>query len=111
MKKLYKTITNLCIFCIVLIPVLECAISKNIKPDNDYTEQCTHCHGDRLQGINNVKSYCGQCHDTSVPLSPDKVTDEDRKKALLSMPHIHKTKNLFTGTPSCFYCHKKNDFN
>ena len=72
---------------------------------------CTHCHGENLQGINNTKAYCGECHDVSAPLAPDKVTDPEKKEALLTEPHIHKIKNVFTGTPSCFYCHRKEDLN
>jgi hypothetical protein len=89
--------------------IFSCALSGNVKT-NDLTEKCTHCHGDKLQGYSNVKAYCGQCHDVTVPLAPENISDDDRKSAVTSEPHIHKIKNVFAGTPSCFFCHRKGDF-
>ncbi len=95
--------------CAIVVFIFSCALSRNFKTD-DFTGKCTHCHGENLEGINNVKAYCGACHDVSVPLAPEKIADAGRKEAVLSEPHIHKIKNVFAGNPSCFFCHRKGDF-
>ena len=89
--------------------IISCALFRDFKTDN-FTNKCTHCHGDQLQGINNTKATCGKCHDTSVPLSPENISDPEKKETVLSDPHIHKTKNIYSGTPSCFYCHRNGSF-
>jgi hypothetical protein len=108
-----KFISPKCVFIfislIIAALVFSCALFRNIKPD-EFTNRCTHCHGEKLEGVNNVKAYCGECHDISEQLAPEKIADAERKEAVLSEPHIHKIKNVFTGTPSCYFCHRKNDF-
>lgn len=88
--------------------IVTCASLRG-KEEHSFGEDCMHCHGDRLQGINNVKAHCGQCHDLA-PLAPEGVRDQARKETLLSEPHVHTTKNLFKSTPSCFNCHRRTDF-
>jgi hypothetical protein len=97
------------IMFVIVVSVWSCALFRDVKPD-DFTKKCTHCHGEKLQGINNAKATCGECHDISVPLIPENVTNPEIKETLLSDPHIHKAKNIFTGSPSCFYCHRNGSF-
>ncbi len=85
--------------------VIACA-SLPSGDDLSFAGECAHCHGERLQGVHNVKARCGKCHELA-PLAPDAVENPGRKEALFSEPHIHTTKNLFAGTPSCFNCHRR----
>lgn len=96
----------------LLLPVIICTISlcSSIeKEEHSYGDECKHCHGDRLQGINNVKDYCGQCHDP-LYLKPEDIKVQERREAVFNGAHPHKTDNIFKGTPSCFYCHRRTDF-
>jgi hypothetical protein len=90
---------------IVFTIVISCSIIHHRPEINPVTEQCTHCHGDRLQGIRNTRDTCGACHDLK-PISPEEVQNKEMKEAITTGPHIHTTKNLFSGTPSCFNCHR-----
>lgn len=85
-----------------------CSSSQNKEGENAFAGECGHCHGKKLEGIYNTKSYCGQCHEVKK-LPSDKITNQSIKDIILSEPHIHKTKNIFNGTPSCFFCHRKNE--
>lgn len=77
--------------------------------EHSFGDECKHCHGEKLQGVHNVKATCGQCHDLK-PIRPEEITDAARKEAVLSEPHIHRVKNMFSSTPSCFNCHRRTDF-
>jgi hypothetical protein len=89
--------------------LFRCSAQRNILADSAYGKECVHCHGDTLQGIKNVKRYCGECH-TLRPLSIGAIKSNEMKNVLLGEPHIHKTENIFSSTPSCFSCHRKSDF-
>ncbi len=106
-----KTRFFLKIFLICFFAVLFSSTCVYFRPaeKHDFGDACKHCHGKRLQGIRNVKLYCGECHDLK-PIRPGDITNAERKEAVLSEPHIHKTKNMFQGTPSCFDCHRRTDF-
>ena len=83
--------------------------SPAVKEKNSYGDECRHCHGKELQGIHNVKKYCGQCHD-ELTLRPDQIKLQERKDGVFNGIHDHKTDNVFKSTPSCFFCHRRNDF-
>lgn len=93
----------------VAVSILGCALFREFKTDK-FTSRCTHCHGEKLNGVNNTKAVCGQCHDVSAPLSSKNISDPGIKEAISSEPHIHNTKNIYSGTPSCFYCHRNGSF-
>jgi hypothetical protein len=98
------------IILIILVSVVTaCGLFRDYKPDRS-TEKCSHCHGSKLEGINNIKSNCGECHDVLDPVAPENVSDTDMKEALFSEPHVHRIKNVFAGTPSCFNCHRPGSF-
>jgi hypothetical protein len=85
-------------------------VYRPVEPrEKSFIDDCKHCHGEKLQGIHNVKDYCGECHDLS-PLPVEKIQVEERKRGVNFEIHVHKTRNIFSGTPSCYFCHKKNDF-
>lgn len=77
--------------------------------EHGYGDECKHCHGEQLQGIQNVKAYCGECHDP-LKMRMDEIQVQERKDAILSGAHVHNTDNIFKSTPSCFYCHRRTDF-
>jgi len=106
-----QTFFFLKIFLICLFTILFSSTCVYFRPaeKHDFGDECKHCHGKRLQGIRNVKLYCSACHDLK-PLRPGEISNAERKEAVLSEPHIHTTKNLFQGTPSCFDCHRRTDF-
>lgn len=77
--------------------------------EHSYGDECKHCHGEHLQGIQNVKSYCGECHDP-LKMRMDEIQVQERKDAIFNGAHVHNTDNIFRSTPSCFYCHRRTDF-
>lgn len=110
--KFKKHILFIVISCFIIMSVLDmisCALFRSIEI-NDFTSPCSHCHGKNLEGVSNTKLYCGNCHDITSELTPENIKDENMREAVLSEPHIHKIRNVFTGTPSCFYCHREGDF-
>ena len=82
-----------------------CAIVHSRPELNDFTQQCTHCHGERLEGVRNTAHRCCDCHELK-PIAASEVTSKIRRDAIMSEPHVHKGKNMFGGTPSCFSCHR-----
>ena len=76
---------------------------------HSYGDECRHCHGDQLQGNQNVKKNCGECHDT-LKMKPEEMKAQERIDAVFNGAHQHKTDNMFRSTPSCFFCHKRTDF-
>jgi hypothetical protein len=86
-----------------------CALTRDLRTD-EFSSKCSHCHGENLQGINNAREYCGRCHDSSAPLPVESLPDSETKSVLMSEPHVHRAANLYTGTPSCFYCHRNGSF-
>lgn len=106
-----KSYAPLKIFLILFFTILFSTTCVYFRPaeKHDYGDECKHCHGTRLQGIRNVQLYCSECHDLK-PIRPGDITNAERKEAVLSEPHIHTTKNMFQGTPSCFDCHRRTDF-
>ncbi|TAL33451.1 MAG: hypothetical protein EPN93_13810 [Spirochaetes bacterium] len=108
MNKRTFLIPALLLSCTLACVLFTCSSAQKL---DSFTETCAHCHGDRLQGVHNTVVACGDCHDLSIgPLSPDKMKDKIKREAVLSEPHIHKTKNMFRSTPSCFNCHRRGDF-
>lgn len=105
MIKYYKTL----IYSVFSILFITACHSWFITETHSYGDECKHCHGENLQGINNIKSYCGQCHD-HLFMKPDEISSIEIKNAVFSGPHPHKTDNIFKSTPSCFYCHRRSDF-
>ena len=83
---------------------------RNISADRSSDiEGCRHCHGKDLKGIHNTAATCSSCH-TIKPFAVSQVTSQEKKKSLLMAPHIHKTKKLFSSTPSCYSCHRPGKF-
>lgn len=76
---------------------------------HSYGDECKHCHGDQLQGVQNVKQTCGECHDP-LKMKPEEIKVQERIDAVFNGAHPHKTDNMFKSTPSCFYCHRRTDF-
>ena len=76
---------------------------------HSYGDECKHCHGDQLQGNQNVKQNCGECHDT-LKMKPEEMKNQERIDAVFNGAHPHKTDNMFKVTPSCFNCHRRTDF-
>ncbi len=108
-----KTMKNrrICILSFTGLAVLALALftCSSAQKLDSFTETCAHCHGSKLQGVHNYVQVCGKCHDLK-PLAPGDIMDKTRREAVLSEPHIHKNKNMFRPTPSCFNCHRKGDF-
>lgn len=77
--------------------------------EHQYGDECKHCHGEQLQGIQNVRAYCGECHDP-LKMRMDEIQVQERKDAIFNGAHVHNTDNIFKSTPSCFYCHRRTDF-
>lgn len=96
-------------YILSFIMVLTMCSSGSVEEKHSYGDECKHCHGDRLQGIQNVKEYCGECHDP-LKMSIGQIQVQERKDAVLNGAHVHTTDNIFKSTPSCFYCHRRNDF-
>ncbi len=109
MSRIFYQLRVIILLFILGLIVAGCAFFRDFQPDSS-TDKCSHCHGSNLEGINNTKAYCGKCHDISNPVTPENVSDRDMKEALLSEPHIHKIKNVYSGTPSCFNCHRPGSF-
>lgn len=76
---------------------------------HSYGDECKHCHGDQLQGVQNVKDKCGECHEPFT-MKPEEMKVQERIDAVFSGAHPHKTDNMFKSTPSCFNCHRRTDF-
>lgn len=108
MKYMIRIILTLTAVTAVIL-LFRCSAQRNILADSAYGRDCVHCHGEKLQGIKNIKRYCGECH-TLRPLSIDAIESVEMKNILLGEPHIHKAENIFSSTPSCFSCHRKSDF-
>ena len=83
--------------------------SFGAEETHSYGDECKHCHGDRLQGVQNVKKTCGECHD-SFHMKPEEMKVQERIDAVFNGAHPHRTDNMFKSTPSCFYCHRRTDF-
>lgn len=107
MKNMTRIIITLTAATTVFL-LFRCSTQNNLT-DSSYGKDCVHCHGDRLQGIKNIKRYCGECH-TLRPLSIDAIESDEMKNVILGEPHIHKAENIFSSTPSCFSCHRRSDF-
>lgn len=103
-----KYYTNILFFLCIVLYTTTCQ-SWYTAETHSFGDECKHCHGDNLQGINNIKLYCGQCHD-QLNLKPEEITVIEIKNAIFSRPHPHITDNIFKSTPSCFYCHRRSDF-
>ncbi len=96
--------------CIFLFSVaIGCSSARVAPDDNSPGKDCVHCHGEKLQGVKNVKLQCGSCHDLK-PLDASAVAAESMKEIITREPHVHKTKNIFSPTPSCFMCHRQTDW-
>ncbi|HPS56891.1 MAG TPA: hypothetical protein PK514_02195 [Spirochaetota bacterium] len=106
MKLMIKYIT-LAALLILSAAIVTCK-SRTVE-EHSYGDECKHCHGEQLQGIQNIKAYCGECHDP-LKMSMDQIQVQERKDAILNGAHVHKTDNIFKSTPSCFYCHRRTDF-
>ena len=106
MKLIIKSIT-LTVLMVLAAAIVMC--KSGTIGEHQYGDECKHCHGDRLQGIQNVKQYCGECHDP-LKMSMGEIQVQERKDAILNGAHVHNTDNIFKSTPSCFYCHRRNDF-
>ena len=94
--------------CTLLFAAVMCKSSGKAE-QHSYGDECKHCHGDRLQGNQNVKAACGECHDP-LKMSPKEMTAKERIDAVFNGAHPHKTDNMFKSSPSCFYCHRRTDF-
>ena len=98
------------IFSVLLFAViLACASAKNAPDENSPGKDCVHCHGEKLAGVKNVKLQCGSCHDLK-PLDAGAIAGSAMKEIVTREPHVHKAKNMFSETPSCFMCHRQNDW-
>jgi hypothetical protein len=107
MKK--KLFTSIIIGIICALLTGSCAVNNKKATEYSYGADCAHCHGEKLEGNKNTKLLCGDCHDLT-PLPVEEMKSEKMKEIVLSEPHVHKTKNMFSNTPSCFLCHRQNDF-
>lgn len=83
--------------------------SLRVEQKHEYGDECKHCHGDRLQGVQNIKQSCGECHNP-LRMKPSEMKSNERIEAVFNGAHPHKTDNMFKSTPSCFYCHRITDF-
>lgn len=92
----------------VIITINMCK-SGSIEEKHDFGDECKHCHGENLQGIQNVKSACSECHE-KLKMKPEEMKVQERIDAVINGPHPHKTDNMFKSTPSCFFCHRRTDF-
>lgn len=109
MKRI-ETLALIFVFAAVIAISIEgCAITNKKASQYGYGEDCTHCHGEKLEGNKNIKLQCGECHDL-VPVSAENIKSESIRGIVLSDPHVHKAKNMFSNTPSCFLCHRQTDF-
>ncbi len=106
MKLTTKSIT-LAVLLILTAAIAAC--KSGPVEEHGYGDECKHCHGEELQGIQNVKAYCGECHDP-LKMRMDEIQVQERKDAILNGAHLHNTDNIFKSTPSCFYCHRRTDF-
>lgn len=95
--------------CAVIIMPVTCSSTQQKSEEKSFADDCRHCHGERLQGVRNIKATCGQCH-MRTPLAPEDIQSATMKDILFQEPHIHTTKNIFSSTPSCYFCHRKTDF-
>lgn len=100
-----------CIIVSAIITAIIIQLSCKSGPveQHSYGDECKHCHGEQLQGIQNVKAYCGECHDP-LKMRMDEIQVQERKDAIFNGAHVHDTDNIFKSTPSCFYCHRRTDF-
>jgi len=108
MKFLIRHSCVFIVFAAFCFSVKGCAIVNKKGSEYSFGEECSHCHGDYLEGNRNIRKECGHCHDEGE-LSPQEVKSENIKEIIMSEPHIHLTKNIFGSTPSCFNCHRQND--
>ena len=83
--------------------------SWGVEEKHSYGDECKHCHGERLQGVQNVRSGCGHCHQ-ELKMKPEEMKVQERIDAVFNGAHVHRTDNIFKSTPSCFYCHRRTDF-
>jgi hypothetical protein len=109
MKKTTAFIILIILTTAMTVCLDRCAIVNKKATEHSYGEDCAHCHGERLEGNRNVKKHCTPCHDIT-PLPVEKIQSEKIKGIVMQEPHIHKAKNMFSNTPSCFLCHRRNDF-
>ena len=91
------------------MPFQGCAVTNKKASKYSFGEECAHCHGEKLEGNKNIKKICGGCHDLA-PLPVEKMKSEKMRAVVLSEPHVHKARNMFANTPSCFLCHRQTDF-
>jgi hypothetical protein len=108
MEKPYKMM----LITIILLTLAPLGISlSQQKPEEQgsFTDACKHCHGQKLEGVKKIKKKCGQCHDLK-PLSVENIKSTAIKETVMQEPHIHRARNMFSNTPSCYLCHRKNEF-
>lgn len=94
--------------CAIVFTISMCK-SGSVTEQHSYGDECKHCHGDQLQGNQNVKRKCSECHDP-LQMKPSEMKAQERIDAVFNGAHPHKTDNMFKSTPSCFYCHRRTDF-
>ena len=108
MKRCINIIAAALIAAVICMCAQSCAIVNKKASEYAYGDECSHCHGKRLEGNRNVRRQCGGCHDLS-PLPVEKIESAKIRETVLSEPHVHKTRNMFSNTPSCFLCHRQDD--
>ena len=89
--------------------LMNCASSRSPVDGNSPGFDCTHCHGGNLAGVRNTGERCGSCHDLK-PLDAATVASPAIREIIDREPHVHRTKNMFRPTPSCFMCHRQTDW-
>ena len=86
-----------------------CASDQQAAQPESPFKECAHCHGTNLEGVRNIKLQCGGCHDLA-PLAAGAIRSQSIKDTIFSEPHIHRAENMFSNTPSCFFCHRRSEF-
>ena len=104
-----KRIYIILLICLLGIAVISMCKTGTIEEKHSSGDECRHCHGEQLQGIQNIKDSCSECHE-KLNMKPGEIQVKERKEAVLNGPHPHKTDNVFKSTPSCFFCHRRTDF-
>jgi len=101
---------NIIFFTVIIMAfIFYTCKSLSVGEKHSFGDECRHCHGENLQGIQNVKATCNECHKT-LRIKPEEIQVQERKDAVLNGSHPHKTDNMFKSTPSCFFCHRRTDF-
>ena len=103
-KNIIPAVVALCLFA-----GPHCASEQQAQQPESPFKECAHCHGKNFEGVRNVKLQCGGCHDLA-PLAAGAIRSESIKNTILSEPHVHRGKNMFSSTPSCFFCHRRGEF-